>query len=286
MYGVIYLVTCLENGKRYVGQTTAADPLKYWQGHLNAARKGSEKVLYEAIRKYGAATFSFEVIWHAPDKISLDLSEDALISLFETMSPNGYNLRGGGSHGKFSIESKAKISSAQIHIWSDLDLKEKHRAATKTAMARPDVKERCAVLRGRRFITNGTSSRTITDEEEIPSGWHYGTHAKSISGRVFITNGDECRRIYPDEPLPRGWRYGGSWRGTVWITDGNENRKLTTEELPEGWQLGFTITSPTHSVLSGLASAGSRWITNGSESCRIFLNEVTTPPSGWWFGRK
>src|ERR1700732_4635217 len=108
-YGVVYVGTCSVNGKQYVGQTTAKDPLKYIQGHFDSARRGGQKLLYNAIRKHGADSFTFEIIWWATDKASLDTSEDSFIQLFNTMSPAGYNLKGGGAHGLLSESVKAKI---------------------------------------------------------------------------------------------------------------------------------------------------------------------------------
>lgn len=108
-YGVIYVYTNIVNGKQYVGQTAVNDHLKYINNHVKAAESGYNKVFYSAIRKYGSESFMFEVIWTAFDKKSLDDAEDHFIMKeLRTISPHGDNMRGGGSHGKHSEESKAK----------------------------------------------------------------------------------------------------------------------------------------------------------------------------------
>ena len=138
-YGVIYLITCKVNGKQYVGQTVQKDPLRYIQGHFNAAQNGKKKLLYRAIRKHGADNFTLEIIWWASDRTSLDISEDSFIELFETMAPNGYNLRGGGFNGRFSDELKRQHSRILTIALSKPGISLKLSEAQKIAQNRPGV---------------------------------------------------------------------------------------------------------------------------------------------------
>ncbi len=142
-YGVIYLITCKVNGKQYVGQTTAKNPLKYIQGHFKSAKRGNEKLLYAAIRKHGAENFNFEIIWHCPDKVSLDISEDSFINFFDTIAPNGYNLKGGGSRGKHSDISRGNIRASLNGM-------------------------------NQRWINNGQKNRKLKKDQLLPDGWSYG----------------------------------------------------------------------------------------------------------------
>src|SRR5208282_6796272 len=59
----IYLITNLVNGKVYVGKTENR-PEKRWHDHCSAARRHPERapLLYRAMRKYGQAAFTFEVL--------------------------------------------------------------------------------------------------------------------------------------------------------------------------------------------------------------------------------
>ena len=47
MYGIVYLTTCLANGKIYVGQTTSSDP-----SYLGSGRK-----ITDAVKRYGIERF-------------------------------------------------------------------------------------------------------------------------------------------------------------------------------------------------------------------------------------
>lgn len=196
-YGVIYIGTCSINGKQYVGQTVAKDPFRYIRGHFSSARNGSKKFLHKAIRKYGEENFIFEIIWHTVDKASLDISENSFIELFETTAPNGYNLRGGGSHGKHSEASKALIKAtlATSHVIAkravsnaDPLVRKRHREGTKAALAIPEVKDRqkaglakpevrLKILAGiidTKWINNGEKNRKLKKDEFLPLGWVFG----------------------------------------------------------------------------------------------------------------
>ena len=65
MTGRIYKVTCLENDKIYVGQTTKSLQ-KRWYVHLAHARNGRKCALHNAIRKYGVERFRIELIEDSP----------------------------------------------------------------------------------------------------------------------------------------------------------------------------------------------------------------------------
>ncbi len=86
MIGKIYKVTNLINGKLYVGQTIQND------------KKGHGILISKAYRKYGKTNFRYEVIEYVHTS-KLDEREKFYISLYESQSPNGYNLTSGGKGG-------------------------------------------------------------------------------------------------------------------------------------------------------------------------------------------
>ena len=98
--GYIYCIINNENGKRYVGKTTGDDENKLyrWRQHVLNAKRGSIDCpkLYNAIRKYGEDSFSFNVILNCP-KDEVDLYEIVFIDLHKTTSDEyGYNISAGG----------------------------------------------------------------------------------------------------------------------------------------------------------------------------------------------
>jgi group I intron endonuclease len=112
VYGVVYCVTNLVNGKMYVGQTTRTISAR-WNQHKNKLRK-SCTALSNAIALYGANSFEIKEVCKASNKDELDFLEAKFIADLGTLSPNGYNLRlGGSTYGKFSEEAKARLKAAR-----------------------------------------------------------------------------------------------------------------------------------------------------------------------------
>lgn len=93
----VYLITNTINGNKYVGvtQTTIA---KRWREHKCAAKSGSERPLYRAMRKYGIEAFTIEAIATADSVESLKTLECRYIADLGTFARNGsgYNLTLGG----------------------------------------------------------------------------------------------------------------------------------------------------------------------------------------------
>lgn len=123
-YGVVYCIENTVNGKRYVGQTV--QPVsKRWASHQT---HDCCSALFRAIRKHGAASFEIFVLDSADSKEHLDTLEDFYIRLLSTINRGiGYNLRGGGSFGKHTAESKAKMSEKVLAAYADGSLTEKRR---------------------------------------------------------------------------------------------------------------------------------------------------------------
>lgn len=90
-YGYIYKYTS-PSGKSYIGQTTRS--LKERAGHNGKLYKGCNDFYY-AIQKYGFENFEVEILAEVL-KEQLDKAEIKYIQLFNTLSPNGYNLTAGG----------------------------------------------------------------------------------------------------------------------------------------------------------------------------------------------
>lgn len=110
-YGIVYCVTNLVNGKKYIGQTTM--PLsRRWSAHCGT--NVSCRALSAAIRKYGRERFTIEQIDAAPTREKLDEMECFYIARFCTMdSALGYNLREGGNTSAPSDESRQRMSQAK-----------------------------------------------------------------------------------------------------------------------------------------------------------------------------
>jgi group I intron endonuclease len=110
--GIIYLITNLINGKKYVGQTR-----QKLNERIHEHKRKSNKIIKGidgAIKKYGWENFKVEIIEECPIEM-LNEREIFWISELNTKIPNGYNITDGGdgSNGHSpSPETRAKISAA------------------------------------------------------------------------------------------------------------------------------------------------------------------------------
>lgn len=260
-YGAVYVGTCSVNDKQYVGQTTARDPERYCIGHIYGARRGLNKLLYEAIREHGAENFKFEIVGYAEDKTALDLLEDFLILILGTLHPRGYNMRRGGSHGKFSEESKRKLSislnspdtqAKLAAIYADPKVIERKSIAMILVHQRPEHQQKLAetnakveVRRRRsesqREVVNRPGYReNLSEKQQFRfSNLEQIEHQRLKSLEQFADpiKRENHKNAY-DNPITRE-KIGAINGNSRWATDGAKNRRLkVNESLPPGWYYG------------------------------------------------
>jgi group I intron endonuclease len=105
----VYLITCLVNGKEYVGKTIR--PLhRRWRLHVYASRSGTAEAgtrLHKAIKKYGEDAFQISLLEEFSSEVEAYAAEKLWIKNKNTIV-DGYNTAEGG-HG-FTSESATKMS--------------------------------------------------------------------------------------------------------------------------------------------------------------------------------
>lgn len=100
---IIYKATNKINGKCYIGQTRHS--LEHRKRvHLTKASQGIDTHFYQAIRKYGADNFEWEILCSANDKQRLNELETYYITKYDSIK-NGYNMVDGGDNNIMDIES-------------------------------------------------------------------------------------------------------------------------------------------------------------------------------------
>ena len=110
--GVIYKITSSSN-KCYIGQTIKTALLR-WKEHIEDAEninKNHCKVLNEAIRKYGKDNFLIETLLECDNNVLEQIEIDYIIK-YNSLIPNGYNIKLGGNSGTHHEITKQKISES------------------------------------------------------------------------------------------------------------------------------------------------------------------------------
>jgi group I intron endonuclease len=130
-YCEIYKITNLSSDKIYVGQAVShiLNHKRYrpyghdgrFRCHISEAfstKKNQSHYLNNAIRKYGVTNFTCELLEYCEIKDAND-REIHYIESLNTLFPNGYNLKNGGSVFTHSEESKKRVSTGVINYFKD-----------------------------------------------------------------------------------------------------------------------------------------------------------------------
>lgn len=113
-FHVIYKTTCVETGKYYIGMHSTDD--------INDGYLGSGSILSRSVKKYGREKHVYEILEFLPDRKSLGLREEEIITDELRSDPRCMNIRNGGTGnppGKtFKDESKQKLSASMKLVWA------------------------------------------------------------------------------------------------------------------------------------------------------------------------
>lgn len=107
--GFIYSITSPSN-KVYIGQTKRSVEeriIEHFKCH------GGCTILENAIKKHGKDNMKYEILLEV-DNNHLDEYEIKFIDMYDTLEPNGYNIRSGGASGSHSVESRMRMRDAKI----------------------------------------------------------------------------------------------------------------------------------------------------------------------------
>ena len=120
MKALVYCIENLENGKKYIGQTSR-DLTERFREHCGNSCTSVSPKLKNAIKKYGKDCFCVDILWETNDynQAELDSKEIKFIEEIGTLHPNGYNLTHGGSGGRHSDETKKLLSEKSKLMWEN-----------------------------------------------------------------------------------------------------------------------------------------------------------------------
>ena len=156
-YGCVYHVRNLRTGKGYVGQhNNAATVERRWNAHLIEARAGSPYPFHRALRKYGVAGFSWEVIWRG-SVLNLNKMETQFIKDLSTLVATGagYNLTTGGrTRWKFSKQTRLRIAASTKIRFTDEDERRKLSVASSSRYCNVQEREKTSQAVSNYFSSN------------------------------------------------------------------------------------------------------------------------------------
>ena len=131
--GYIYRILNKITNQNYIGQTIQ-DLEERWRQHK--LEKSNCRYLKASFNKYGVENFDFKLICICFDN-DLDKYECYYINKFNSIAPNGYNLREGGNSGKHNEDTKKKISETLKKTLSitEIKLARRHTQETKIKLS-------------------------------------------------------------------------------------------------------------------------------------------------------
>lgn len=161
---IIYKITNKINNKAYIGHSTKG--LKRVQDHLNQTSRCP--AIVSAVKKYGKESFEVEVLFeHSDPNYTLNVMEPFFIKKHNTLSPNGYNLTGGGEGSlgrkvsKKSLERFLKMINDQKN---DINFKEKLRETARNRKGykhNNEAKVKCSIRRKEWWETASLEVREV-----------------------------------------------------------------------------------------------------------------------------
>jgi group I intron endonuclease len=178
----IYSITCLNNGKCYVG--SAVSLRGRFATHLSYLKKGIHHGvrLQNAWTKHGAGRFLYEILELVPDKADLIHREQMHIDLLGAAGIWGYNTapRAGSMLGfKFSEASRAKMSAKR----KVLGISEATQAAARLAW--PGRKHTEATLEKQRLAKQGKPvCQSAHDAALAANTGHHRRHSPETRAKI------------------------------------------------------------------------------------------------------
>lgn len=210
MFYTIYKITNKLNGKTYIG--------KHKTKNLNDGYMGSGKILNHAINKHGIHNFSKEILFQFDNEEEMNAKEAELVTEEFVNQDTNYNLCPGG-HGGFGYINTSGVRNGFEH--------------------RPEINKEM----NQRAVSNLKKLHETDFEwknnfkKSVSNGLlnYYKTNDGHFTGKTHTEETKQKMR----NPKNQGSK--NSQFGTMWITNGKENKKIKKDSvIPANWYKGRT----------------------------------------------
>jgi hypothetical protein len=211
MFYTIYKITNRLDGKIYIGKHQTKD--------LNDGYMGSGKHLKYAQTKYGIDNFEKEILFKFDNEADMNAKEAELVTEEFCLREDTYNLCPGGKGGWGYLNSNGLNNASKN--WFEISQKLSNK---RIGIKRPDVSDKLktAYSEGLKIPTGAFSSEGVKEMSK-----------RALSPEANIKRSATMKTKTGDK---------NSQFGTIWITDGVQNKKIPkTENIPEGWFKGRKI---------------------------------------------
>jgi len=181
---LVYLITNLINGKRYVGQTTRSVEAR-WKSHTWACTLVKPTMpVTKAIKKYGKSNFKIEILQHCTSQEDTDAAEIHFATTLSTFVPKGYNLRAGKARGVMIEEVRLRIGQGNQGKMPSLaarqNMSKAHTGVPLNALQLKKLKER----RKGKSLSPGAQERAV----DVVTAKSARTFISPDGNRIFIKN--------------------------------------------------------------------------------------------------
>lgn len=213
---IIYKIKNKINGKIYIGQTLFTLEKRIKEHSRNSSCCPAIK---NAIKKYGIDNFEIKVLINCNTQEELDSRENFCIRIFNSLAPNGYNLKfEGKGKGRYSEEVKKKISESV--------LKNHH---TKKEGWISKKKKRFETVKGspefRKKLSKAHTGKKMSDEARLKMSESAKKRKASIETREKMSKAMTGRKISEEQKIK--------------LRLANTGKKLTEDQklkMKEAWK--------------------------------------------------